>query len=290
MKIVGDRSSRLNLPQSTTKKKSDITHHTMTAATPTATETQEEAPDSTPKYPYNALLDQLESKAYQSLSRTADPNTKDSTESSPWDLSHDALLATLLHEFTNHIVQRTHAVSTEVQKLQSSVNKVGVDVATVQNEWMKCSRTIVMEQVVTEDESSESDSSDDKNNEEQTEQAEGKEIGSDDDSAAEIARLEEEEKSAIQDGMKALSLFYDAKQAMRASDGTGDEIGLDNDEYLNSFDAEDDVMGDNCYYYPSADGDVFNQRPLPFIVGSREFMESSSAGLDAVENTGDNVA
>jgi len=34
------------------------------------------------------------------------------------------------------------------------------------------------------------------------------------------------------------------------------------------------MIGDNCYFYPAADSDVFNQRPLPFIVGSREFMES----------------
>lgn len=46
---------------------------------------------------------------------------------------------------------------------------------------------------------------------------------------------------------------------------------------------EDDVIGENCYYYPSAEADGFNQRPLPFIVGSREFMESSHAGLGPQE-------
>ena len=73
--------------------------------------------------------------------------------------------------------------------------------------------------------------------------------------------------------MKALSLFY--------------EIGFDNDDYTHSFDEDDDAIGENSYYYPSAEGDVFNQRPLPFIVGSREFMESSSAGLDAAEDFGE---
>jgi hypothetical protein len=225
-------------------------------------------------YPYIPLLQLLESTAYQSL-RLADP-AKD-TKSGPWDLSHDALLATLLHEFTNHIVQRTHEVSSGVKKLQSSVNKVGIDVASVQNKWMESSRTVMVEEVVIEDEGTGSDST--REGEELDKRAEEKEIGSDDDSAAEIARLEDEEKAAIQDGMKALTLFYHAAEA------TSDEIGLDNGENVNILDADEDVIGDNCYYYPSAEGDVFNQRPLPFIVGSREFMDSSCAGLDAVDDS-----
>ena len=101
------------------------------------------------------------------------------------------------------------------------------------------------------------------------------------------ATIEEEEKSAIQDGMKALSLFYDPKEARQSSDGTAcfdnEPLGFDNDDALMDHGYED-VIGDNCYFYASAEGDVFNQRPLPFIVGSSEFMESSCAGLDAVED------
>ena len=240
------------------------------------------------KYPYKSLLEQLESKAYEALSRRAE--AKD-TESTPWNLSHDALLATLLHEFTNHIVQRTHEVSTEVRKLQSSVNNVGIDVASVQNEWMKCSRTVAMEQVVKEDDGGSSSNSDSaENTDESNTQTGEKDKGpgeDDDDSAAEIARLEEEEKSAIQDGMKALSLFYDSRKARQLSDATDDELGFDEDGF---FDGDEDIIGDNCYYYPSAEGDVFNQRPLPFIVGSAEFLGSSCAGLDETEETGDEVA
>ena len=260
------------------------------APTPTssmADPDQETAEDPQQKYPYSSLLQKLESKAYQSLSHPADNASQDSS-STAWDLSHDALLATLLHEFTNHIVQRTHEVSTEVRKLQSSVNKVGVEVATVQHELMTSSRNIVMEQVVREDDvSKQRNSIDGKEGGEGQQLIEEKETAEsieDDDSAAEIDRLEEEEKSAIQDGMKALSLFYDPKEARQSSDGTAcdEQLGFDNDDAL--MDGDDDVMGDNCYYYPSAEADVFNQRPLPFIVGSCEFMESSCAGLDAVED------
>jgi len=251
------------------------------------------------EYPYSSLLQKLQSKAYQSLSsHPIATNNNNSSQDSAWDLSHDAQLATLLHEFTNHIVQRTHEVSTQIRKLQSFVNKVGVDVATVQHELMMSGRNVVMEQVIRDDDGLQqqqqqrSSSFDRKEKgeigQQQTieEKRASESIEDDDDSAAEIARLEEEEKSAIQDGMKALSLFYDPKEARQSSDGTAcldnEPLGFDNDDAL--MDGDEDVIGDNCYFYPSADGDVFNQRPLPFIVGSSEFMESSCAGLDAVED------
>ena len=52
-------------------------------------------------------------------------------------------------------------------------------------------------------------------------------------------------------------------------------------------DGEENFIGENCYFYPAADADVFNSRPLPFIVGSREFMESSCGGdgeFDRIED------
>eukprot|EP00804_Cyclotella_cryptica_P022606 CCRYP_009477-RA/>CCRYP_009477-RA protein AED:0.45 eAED:0.45 QI:0/-1/0/1/-1/1/1/0/131 len=100
----------------------------------------------------------------------------------------------------------------------------------------------------------------------------------DDDSAAEIARLEAEEQAAIRDGMKELSLLFDPKQSTKISEN----FGFDDDDDLHAYNGDDDVIGDSCYYYPSAKDDAFNQRPLPFIVGSQEFMESSSDGLGAL--------
>ena len=235
-----------------------------------APNTPEDPANNTSKYPYSPLLQQLESKAYQSLS---------SPESSPWDLSHDALLATLLHEFSNHIVRRTREVSMEVRKLQSSVNKVGVDVALVQNEWMKSNRCIFIEQVVKEDVDGDQGNKRD-NKVQKEEKMIDTVVEEDDDSAAEIARLEAEEQSAIHHGMKALSIFFDHKQSKENSEHDHDDLGFDDDVNV-----DDDVIGDNCYYYPSAGEDAFNQRPLPFIVGSREFMESSCAGL-GVEKEG----
>jgi len=99
----------------------------------------------------------------------------------------------------------------------------------------------------------------------------------DDNSSADIARLEAEEQSAIADGMKALELFFDPKRPNQSSgDGSNGSGGGEGDTMI---DVEEDIIGENCYYYASAEADGFNQRPLPFIVGSREFMESSCAGL-----------
>ena len=131
----------------------------------------------------------------------------------------------------------------------------------------------------------------------------------DDDSSASIARLETEERSAISDGMKALRLFYDPNGRTIADAGGngGDDhdageggggvgggrvVGdatvsttIENDDDIGrEVDARDGNEGtgyvdDWYYYYPCADDDTFNQRPLPFIIGSGEFMDSDCAGL-----------
>ncbi|KAL7527723.1 hypothetical protein ACHAXR_002095 [Thalassiosira sp. AJA248-18] len=246
----------------------------------------------TPNYPYLQLLEQLQSKAIQAqdpAAAVAEANEekteippKNDNNQRPWDLSADALLATLLHEFSSHVASRTHHVASDIRNLQNSVNEAGVDVAVCQTEFMKRSADIFMEQVVGDDDS-ESESEEDevadgdekanksstpsKQNEEQTND------NDDDDSSAHIARLEAEEQSAIADGMKALKLFFDPKRPNKSSDHSG------NGEGETMIDVEEDIIGENCYYYPSAEEDGFNQRPLPFIVGSREFAESSCAGL-----------
>ena len=73
--------------------------------------------------------------------------------------------------------------------------------------------------------------------------------------------------------MKALNLFFDAKRPQQGSDS---ESGVNNNQIVES--TEDDMVGDNCYYYAAAEEDMFNQRPLPFVIGSREFVESLASG------------
>lgn len=205
-----------------------------------------------------------------------------------WDLSKDALLATLLHELSSHIQSRTHHVSSKIRTLQNSVNQVGVEVGLVQQQWMKKSHDICMEQVVGEyDDEHDTESEEGEGSDVRNKQVyDDDEKDDDDDSSADIARLEAEEKAAIQNGMKALSYFFDPKRKSNKQPVINDNdkgknedsnISDESDHHDNIIISteEDNMIGDNCYFYPAADADVFNQRPLPFIVGSREFMESS---------------
>jgi hypothetical protein len=91
--------------------------------------------------------------------------------------------------------------------------------------------------------------------------------------------------------MRALNkLFFDPR-CRRVGGGDGDDDGKEKSrgkgggsgggEFNNkSVDAEEDDVGDNCYYYLCVEGDIFNQRPLPFIIRSWEFMESGCEGLN----------
>ncbi|KAL7527637.1 hypothetical protein ACHAWF_002255 [Thalassiosira exigua] len=244
---------------------------------------------SSPSYPYLQLLRELQSKAIRAQDpSSAPPEGKsepppDSARRASWDLCADALLATTLREFTSHVARRTHRAASEIRGLQGAVNRTGVDVAVCQTEFMRRSEDIFMEQVVGDDESGSESTEDGGNDDGKADgKIEGQNSGDDDDdsdSSADIARLEAEEKAAIAAGMKALDLFFDPRRPTKSSEGGGDGNGGTGDQGDAMIDAEEDIIGENCYYYPSVEQDEFNQRPLPFIVGSREFMESSCAGL-----------
>ena len=285
------------------------------------TKEQEEKPK---KYPYLELLHQLQAISAAKFNTYDDDEEEDdsdlknnntttstsSKEEVEWDLSTDAQLATLLHEFTSHIQKRTYHVSSQIRHLQNSVNQVGITVGLVQHDIMQMSNEICMEQVVGEDDDDD-DENDNRegaqtNNDDTHDDTNNNNIDDDDDddSSADIARLEAEEKAAIQNGVKALSLFFDPKRKRSSMQQQQDKHGSSNSNNNNIdegiittsdtntaeetniiinttiTDGEENVIGENCYFYPAADADVFNSRPLPFIVGSREFMESSCSGGD----------
>ncbi|KAL9184675.1 hypothetical protein ACHAXT_012645 [Thalassiosira profunda] len=245
------------------------------------------SPDTSPiiapgsAHPYQPMLQQLQSQAIR-----AQDSHEEKSEQRAWDLSSDALLASLLREFSSHVVARTHQAAKEVRALQNAVNATGVEVARCQAEFMRRSEEICMEQVVGDDESDDEEGDADGNGERREEHANQTEdlSGDGDDSSADIARLEEEERSAIADGMQALHLFYDPRRPPKSNGGEGkaNDAGSGKEDGRNGSsvgsnrqleNAEEDVIGEHCYHYPAADADGFNQRPLPFYVGSREFME-----------------
>lgn len=271
------------------------------------------------KYPYLELLHQLQSISAAKFNTDVDDDDDENEDESDlknnnttktsskeeveWDLSTDAQLATLLHEFTTHIQKRTYHVSTQIKNLQNSVNQVGVTVGLAQHDMMQMSNEICMEQVVGEDDDDDENDNGEgihTNTHDDTNDNNHDNDDDDDDSSADIARLEAEEKAAIQNGMKALSLFFDPKRKrssmqqqqqdndegiITTSDTTPEETNIVINTTIT--DGEENVIGENCYFYPAADADVFNSRPLPFIVGSREFMESSCGGegeFDRIED------
>ena len=74
------------------------------------------------------------------------------------------------------------------------------------------------------------------------------------------------EDRAIQLGIDALHLFKDSR---------GNEIDSGDFELKNE-DCGDWDNDNVCNFQQCASGDIFNQRSIPFIIGSRNFMESAS--------------
>jgi hypothetical protein len=80
--------------------------------------------------------------------------------------------------------------------------------------------------------------------------------------------------------MKALALFFDPERDIICGnddddgDGGAFAAGLSPNMMMNSS-VNEEEEDNNCYYYPYAEAGMFNQRPLPFIIGSRELTEST---------------
>lgn len=250
-------------------------------------------------YPYRQMLHRLQVRAHRAQSNVNDDNNgngvderKSSDTAAGWDLSDDSMLATLLYELSSHVASRAAHVASEIRNLQMSVNEVGTEVSLVQTEFMRRTASMFLDQVVVGDNDDPESEAGGGNGEvvDEDEPSGGRSdkglSDDDDDSSADIARLEEEERSAISDGIKALSLFFDPMRVESGGrDGNGSGSGKGGSSVgppIMIIDTEED----NCYYYPSAEEDGFNQRPLPFIVGSREFMESSCVGLGDENNVG----
>ena len=81
-------------------------------------------------------------------------------------------------------------------------------------------------------------------------------------------RIREEEHRAIADGIAALKYFHHTKSPR--------------DEYYHSdhyFVLEEEEEDSSEEKRGCAEADLFNSRPLPFIIGSKDFMESQDGGI-----------
>jgi len=202
------------------------------------------------------------------------------TGGSGWTLAQDADLALFLEEFSLHIQRRAAEVARSAGQLDDKLRRASaaVHAANLQFSCLTNERFVEQVVVVTNEEEEEAeiwDENDDKSRKAVKVDPNNSD-DEDDDNDDDDATTEREEGAAIADGLKALSIFYDPAAAA-TSDGGGMQGGYgapDADHYF-GLDGEDD----SCYYYESNPADVYNHRPLPFVVGSREFLESTDAGL-----------
>lgn len=241
----------------------------------TESATPDETPSSLPRSRHLEILDELESTARQ-WAAASSPQSSSSPhhpvgapvdeDGSSWSLAQDADLAVFLQEFSLHVQRRAAEVARSAEALGGKVRRTSAEVRTARLEFTLLTNEKFVEQVVEED-----DKDGVRELEDAKEDRDGNERRDDD------ARTEGEEDAAIADGLEALSVFFDPA-TMSSNDGGGGAAVADSDHYF-GLDGDD-----SCHFYESHPGDVYNQRPLPFVAGSREFMESADAGLGEEED------
>ena len=200
------------------------------------------------------ILDELEDKARKCCG--------DAPEE--WTLADDARLATFVQEFTAHIQRRAESIADSVVALENKKDKAATKVELAKSAFLRLSDQRYVEQVVVDGtgdgvscgaaEPSQQGDGGTSKEEHDTADISGQDA---------INQQQTVENQAIRDGMKASELFYDPAHATGSEDHY---FGLDQGD-------------DSAWFYESAPADTFNQRPLPYVVGSREFMESTDAGL-----------
>lgn len=221
--------------------------------------------------PHMQILDELEVKARllcgggsgTDAARDGNIMQQKGGPSEEWTLADDARMASFVQEFTAHIQRRAESIAAAVVALENKKDRAAVKVELAKSAFLALPDQRLVQQVVVDGTGTSTD--DDEEPPQQGNKGDEHENrpSTTDEEQDPIQKQQHLEDQAIKDGMKGLKLFYDPAQAT----GTEDHyFGLDQGD-------------DSACYYESAPADTFNQRPLPFVVGSREFMESRDAGL-----------
>ena len=180
-------------------------------------------------------------------------------------LSTDAQINTILQKFSLNIQSQSKKISGRIRCLENEIRKVNAEVSQVLDDFLAFSdipgqagEFVASDKDIEVKDDKSSQSSD-------MDEIDG-ELQHDDEFDASSMRVREDE--VIQLGLDALNLFNDPQ----AVDDSG-YFDLNDDE-----DGANDWDGDhgNAFQDQYASSDVFNQRPLPFIIGSRAFVESAS--------------
>jgi hypothetical protein len=200
------------------------------------------------------ILDELEGKARRCC--------VGGTDVEEWTLADDARLASFVQEFTTHIQRRAESIADAVVGLENKKDRAATKVELAKSAFVALPDQRFVQQVVL-DGTGAGDSTEEEAQQEGADGGHENDTNAADEEQDATKQQQDLEDQAIKDGMKALQLFYDPAQATGAEDHY---FGLDQGD-------------DSACYYEFAMADAFNQRPLPFVVGSKEFMESKDAGL-----------
>ena len=194
-------------------------------------------------------------------------------------LYQDAQIVSFIHHFTQHIQRRSGEVSDRILHFTEKAHDLEYEISKKKLEFYLCSNRKYVENTIIVPNSSQRPPPSHTNNNNHTNDTTTTNnilsISSSNDGNADIKvldNMEQLEDLAITDGMKALSIFHDPEEEI-------------DDQY---FQMEEE---DSCYYYESNVNDQFNQRPLPYIIGTPEFFESDDVGLgpEVLNNNANNT-
>ena len=179
------------------------------------------------------------------------------------NLSDDAKLCSFLQEFSIHVQKRALRLSNAVEKLEQKIEETNSNVDSALLEFMTTSDVQVVQYDISDSSCGDEVTRYNSHSKKIRPFLPAKEQAQETEQS-----MRAEEKEAIKDGIEALKYFHDS------SEYTADHFfGLD--EQAGD---EEDGTESPCYY-ESSPADIFNQRPLPFIIGSREFIQSNDGGI-----------
>lgn len=182
------------------------------------------------------------------------------------NLRQDAELCTLLEDISGHIQQKSYFLSQKLTDLNRKINTVENIASGAVLEFMDRKDNQPTHYAIFDTECGLAGISTDKDM--------NHVIINDEDV------IREEENYAILDGIAALKYFHDHSMSVHGRSFLDDHyFHLEGNVTESPDDEYDGDDTDDC-----AKADIFNQRPLPYIIGSKAFMESNDAGLGNDEN------
>jgi len=172
------------------------------------------------------------------------------------NLTHDKQICSLLQNFSIHVHGRMEKLASATEELNQRTDDLAMEVNKTGLAYMQCGDHQALNFGISD--------GDNGSNSHQMGLTSNAATSMDEEDT--LVQNTVEEDNAIKDGIAALELFHDSQRTHQ---------GYESEHF---FEIEDHVDASECdEEYASAD--IFNQRPLPFIVGSKAFMQCCDGGI-----------